>query len=63
MKYDVWFCRHQGQLYSVCTAPGEAPETPPRKVSTAARTLDLLKANGHTVTQVGICTPDMIGIE
>lgn len=63
MKYDVWFCRHDGDLYSVVSKPNEPPAVAPRKVGSVHNVLSTLKKKGHEVAQVGILDPEMIGLD
>lgn len=63
MEYDVWFCRHDGDLYAAVAEPHEPPETRPRKVGSVHKVLSNLRAKGHRITQVGILDPEMIGLD
>jgi len=63
MKYDVWFCRHDGDLYAVTAEPNEPPAGRPRKVGSVGKVLRTLRSKGHKVVQVGILDPEMIGLD
>ena len=68
-RYNVWFCRFEGILYSVVTDPPgpgefeEPPSMPPRVQQSVGRTLRKLKFGGHEIAQVGILPPELIGLE
>ena len=63
MVYDVWFSRVGNYLYAAVSAPGEPPMSAPHKVSSVKKALEALKIAGHTVSSVGICPADMLGID
>lgn len=63
MKYDVWFCRHDGDLYTVIAKHDEPPISKPRKTLSVGKVLNRVRIQGHTVAQVGILPPDMIGLD
>lgn len=63
MEYEIWFCRHRGVLYAALSKPEEPPHTRPYRTVSVAHALRKLRENGHTVSQVGILDPEMIGLE
>lgn len=63
MECDVWFARYEDSLWAVTTRPGQAPTHEPHEVLSAAGTLRRIRERGHTITQVGICDPEMIGLD
>lgn len=63
---DVWFCRYNDRLYCATTKHDEAPERAPFRVKakdTASDVLRRMVEQGYRVDQVGICPPDMLGLE
>jgi hypothetical protein len=63
---DVWFCRYYDRLWCVTAKHDEPPTRKPFKVRASARASDVLRRmteQGYEVEQVGICPPDMLGLE
>ena len=60
---EVWLSRHEDKLYFVYSKPGEAPTMKPRQIKSVEQAYRPLRAKGIEILQVGICPPDMIGLE
>lgn len=63
---DVWFSRFDDRLYCVTTKHNEGPARTPFRVRPKDGADDVLRRMveaGHNIEQVGICPPEMLGIE
>jgi hypothetical protein len=63
---DVWFCRQDGTLYYATARHDEPPTRAPYRAKPSVRANDILKRmveKGYKIDTVGICPPDMLGLE
>ena len=63
---DVWFCRYDDELYCGIADYDEPPKkvVKVRSSDTAAMVLRRAKNSGkYEIMQVGICSPEMLGLE
>jgi hypothetical protein len=60
MTYDVWFAKDGDNLYAVTCKPGDVPSRRAHKVTSVTKTLQRIKAKGHTISQVGITDPELL---
>jgi hypothetical protein len=64
MQIDVWFANHDGYLWVISAPHGEEPREFPLRVSgTVSDAVNYFRKNGNKVVEVGICPPDMLGLE
>lgn len=62
MEFDVWFTRHDDVLFMALGEPGGPPTTKPMPIRSVKQAYDQFRKNGHTITQVGIADPELIGL-
>ncbi len=62
-QVELWFTRIGDQYYASTSEPGEAPEKQGMKIRSPVRLMRKIKSKGIEIVQVGICTPDMLGLD
>lgn len=61
---DVWFTKYHDGLWCVTTKHDEPPTRTPFLVRDGVKkVLARIKEQGYKVETVGICPPDMLGLE
>lgn len=64
MKHvDLWFTRIGNKYYAATAEPGEAPVKQGIITKHPVRLIRKIKSKGIKIVQIGICTPDMLGID
>lgn len=63
MFHDLWFTRHEGQLWFIWCEPGEEPMNFPRRAANVREACKWLKKAGIRIGQVGIADSGMLGLE
>jgi hypothetical protein len=64
MKIDVWFARYDDHLWMAIAPHGEEPPNPAVRVSSATKALQRVRwTKDMELEQVGICYPEMLGLE
>jgi hypothetical protein len=62
MDYDIWFSRHNGQLYVVGARHGKAPTSDPIPVSNVKAAYAAYGKTDVNIVQAGIMPPDALGL-
>ena len=61
---DVWFANYDGYLWMTAAPHGEPPTVDPLRVTDGiASALKFVRQKGNKIVEVGICPPDMLGLE
>ena len=63
LQKDIWFCRHNGVLYYGLCNTGDPPHVVKRTQSVKATFDKFKKIKNLEFVSVGICPPDMLGLE
>lgn len=63
IQKDIWFSRHNGDLYYGLCNHGEPPHQVKRADSVKATFDKFKKIKNLEFVSVGICPPDMLGLE
>lgn len=63
MECDVWFSTLGDQLFVAVTKPGQEPVGKVRRASSVSFVYKRIRERGDSVAQVGIVSPEMLGLE